>query len=101
MSYGSRIQQDAVDKKQNTQLQKPVAIRTIWGHRTISADTALLLARVLPIPLITKAINWRKHMRAKDQLNLLEAALTKHLDICFGRKHGDISQEMCQVLTGH
>lgn len=57
MSCGSRIQQDAVDKIQHTQLQKPVAIRTIWGHRTISADTALLLAHVPPIPLITKAIN--------------------------------------------
>ncbi|KAK6635470.1 hypothetical protein RUM44_000721 [Polyplax serrata] len=38
-------------RNQTLQLQRPIAIRTIRGHRTIAAGTALLLARTPPITL--------------------------------------------------
>lgn len=45
------------NKNLTTQLQKPVAIRTIRGYGTISADTALLLTRTPPGPVTAKEIN--------------------------------------------
>lgn len=102
-------------------VQRRMALRICCGFRTMSTDTALILAGVVPIDLQIKTrcfqywnskgtgcdaggdsvIEWQRRWQEQTQGSAWTRYVIPNISLWMNRKHGEIDYYLSQLLSGH